>query len=458
MNRSEEKEQKSTLRVCIATAFISTFMGSALNLAIPNIGEAFDVSAALVGWVITAYMLSVAAMSVPFGKIADTTGRRRIFLLGIFFFGFTGIISIFAWNIWLLIVCRVLQGLAGAMIFATNTAILLGAFPGSQRGNVLGKMTASTYVGLAAGPVAGGMLNHYFGWQSIFIISFVVSMVAFITALRHLPKQEQLVTEGKQDIIGNSLYVMMILLIMYGFSSVMTLTYGWAIIVAGILVGVLFTWVELRAKNPVIHVRIFKHNLVYTLSNLAALLNYGATFAIGYLMSIYLQVVMGYSSQTSGLILIAQPVIMALLSPAMGRLSDKIAPYKLASLGMALCTLSLIFFATVSIRTPLWAIILALVVTGLGFALFSSPNTNAVMACVEKKDYSIASSILATMRSLGHTSSMAIVTLVVAISMGNTQLSKATPEMLIKTMHIGFTIFTVLCFLGVLMSLKRKSS
>ncbi|MEG0662907.1 MAG: MFS transporter, partial [Anaerovoracaceae bacterium] len=160
MNRSEEKEQKSTLRVCIATAFISTFMGSALNLAIPNIGEAFDVSAALVGWVITAYMLSVAAMSVPFGKIADTTGRRRIFLLGIFFFGFTGIISIFAWNIWLLIVCRVLQGLAGAMIFATNTAILLGAFPGSQRGNVLGKMTASTYVGLAAGPVAGGMLNH----------------------------------------------------------------------------------------------------------------------------------------------------------------------------------------------------------------------------------------------------------------------------------------------------------
>jgi MFS family permease len=185
-------------------------------------------------------------------------------------------------------------------------------------------------------------------------------------------------------------------------------------------------------------------------------LNYGATFALGYLLSIYLQVVMGYSSQTAGIILISQPVVMALLSPFAGGLSDRISPFKLASAGMGFCAAGVLFFVFVNDDFPLWLIILALVVAGIGFGLFSSPNTNAVMSCVDSDDYGVATSILATMRSLGHTSSMAIVTLVVTAHMGRTALADAKPGVLIETMHTSFIIFFIICVFGVIFSAIGK--
>jgi len=197
------------------------------------------------------------------------------------------------------------------------------------------------------------------------------------------------------------------------------------------------------------------HNLVFTFSNVATLLNYGATFAVGYLLSIYLQLVMGYTSQTAGLILVCQPIVMAVFSPFAGRLSDRISPHKIASLGMAICAMNLLLFAFIDEKTPLWVIIGGLMFVGLGFALFSSPNTNAVMACVDKQEYSIASSILATMRSIGHSSSMAIVTVVIGAYMGNIGMVDATTEQLVHTMHTAFSIFTVLCLVGIPLSLSR---
>jgi MFS family permease len=165
---------------------------------------------------------------------------------------------------------------------------------------------------------------------------------------------------------------------------------------------------------------------------------------------------MGFGSQISGLILISQPLMMAILSPYAGRLSDRVSPFKLASFGMGLCALGLFSFIFISENYPLPLVIVNLMVVGVGFAFFSSPNTNAVMACVEKKDYGVASSILATMRSVGHSTSMAIVTFIVAQQMGNITLAEAKPAQLVATMHIAFILFTCVCALGIFISLKRK--
>ncbi len=452
-----EKEQKTTIFVVITTAFITTFTGSALNLSIPDMGHYFHVSASFVGWLVTAYMLAVAALSVPFGRIADLTCRKRILVIGILVFGVSSGAAVFGFSMWMLILLRITQGIGGAMIFSTNTAVLISAFPGKERGKVLGYSIASTYVGLSAGPVAGGFLNYHLGWRSIFAVTAAVSLVVLVIAWSKLPKDKPEQKEMNYDAPGQMLYVGMIVLTMYGLSEwgKGALPYGLA--AAGLLLGVIFTRRELKVESPVVQVRMFKSNLAYSFSNVAALLNYGATFAIGYLMSIYLQVVMGYSSQASGLILIVQPALMALLSPYAGRLSDRVSPFKLASFGMALCAAGVLIFAFVGLNTPLWVILAALVVTGIGFAFFSSPNTNAIMACVEQKDYGVASSILATMRSIGHTTSMVIVTLIVSRYMGATALADAEPELLIKTMHTAFLIFTVICAAGVFISLKRKS-
>ena len=228
-------------------------------------------------------------------------------------------------------------------------------------------------------------------------------------------------------------------------------------IAAGIGLGAVFVIHESRIQNPVIKVGLFRNSLAYSLSNTATFLNYGATFAISYLLSIYLQSVMGYTSQTAGLILIVQPLIMAVLSPYMGRLSDRISPFKLATLGMGLCAAGLFMLIFTGEDSGLWYIIAVLAVTGLGFAIFSSPNTNAVMSLVEKEDYGVATSILATMRSMGHTTSMAVITLVVGMYMGTSSLADAEPALLIKTVRTLFIIFTAMCVVGVFFSMGRRN-
>jgi len=258
------------------------------------------------------------------------------------------------------------------------------------------------------------------------------------------------------DFLGNLLYVLMITLIMFGLSTVSTLFFAKYLVIAGVILFVLFVLHELRTEYPIVEVRLFAHNIGYSFSNLAALMNYGATFALGYLLSIYLLLVMGYDSQIAGLILISQPLMMAILSPYAGRLSDRISPFKLASFGMGLCALGLFSFIFISENYPFPLIIVNLLVVGVGFAFFSSPNTNAVMACVEKKDYGVASSILSTMRSIGHSASMAIVTFIVARQMGDVTLGEAEPKLLVETMHLSFLVFTCVCAVGIFISLKRK--
>ncbi|MDF3000483.1 MAG: transporter [Bacillota bacterium] len=449
--------QLATIFVVVITAFITTFTGSALNLSIPAMGSEFQASATLIGYIVTGYILAAAVLAVPFGRLADLTGRKRILVLGILIFALCSAASAFVNSIHMLLTLRIVQGIGAAMIFSTNTAVLISAFSPEKRGKVLGYSIASTYIGLSAGPVVGGFLNHYFGWRSIFILTSAVSLIVLLIAARKLPETEPQCEDREFDVLGNLLYIGMITLIMFGLSAVSTLTYAKFLIAAGVILFILFVMHELKVKSPIIEVRLFASNIGYTFSNLAALLNYGATFALGYLLSIYLQLVMGFDSQISGLILISQPLMMAILSPYAGRLSDRISPFKLASFGMGLCALGLCSFIFISEKYPFPLIILNLVVVGIGFAFFSSPNTNAVMACVEKQDYGVASSILATMRSIGHSLSMAVVTFVVAKQMGEVTLAEADPGLLIQTMHLSFIVFTCVCTVGIFISLKRKS-
>lgn len=452
-----KKEQIATLAIAMVTSFISTFSGSALNLSIPDMGAEFHIPVASIGWIVNGFILASAAFSVPFGRLADITGRRRILILGIALFSICSGAGGFATSTEFLITARVLQGIGSAMIFSTNTAVLISVFPPEKRGKVLGYSIAATYTGLTAGPVLGGFLNHQFGWRSIFFLTFAAGIIVFFIALYKLPKMSQSGNGHKLDLLGNVLYISTITSIMYGLSVLSNVAMAKYLILLGVVLFIIFIYRELKIDNPIIQVRLFRRNRSYLLSNLAALLNYGATFAVGYLMSIYLQVVKGYDSQISGIILISQPLIMALLSPYAGRLSDRISPFKLASLGMALCTLGLISFSFISVDYPLYLIIANLLVVGLGFAIFSSPNTNAVMACVEPEDYGVASSLLATMRTLGQSSGMATLSFIIANIMGGISLSDADPIILVSAMRISFIVFTGVCAVGVFFSMQRKA-
>ncbi|MGI6731534.1 MAG: MFS transporter [Anaerovoracaceae bacterium] len=456
INNKLDKSQTATVIVVILTAFVTTFTGSALNLSIPAISQEFNASAIIMNWIINGYVLAIAAFSVPFGRLADLTGRKRILVIGILIFSICSGGAGFAWSIQVLLVIRMLQGIGASMIFSTNMAVLISAFPPEKRGKVIGFSVASTYIGLSAGPVLGGVLNHYLGWRSIFILTFIIGVVSFFLAAKKLPRVEAKMENGGWDILGNIVYIIMIIAIMYGLSSFSTESYGKYLIIGGVILFLFFIYHELKVKHPIVEMRLFKSNLAYLFSNLAALLNYGATFAVSYLLSIYLQTIRGFDSQIAGLILISQPVLMAVLSPYAGRLSDRLSPFKLASFGMGLCALGLFSFIFISANYPMALVIANLVVVGIGFAFFSSPNTNAVMACVEKKDYSVASSILATMRSIGHSVSMAIITFIFAMNFGDMTLEQVEPTAMLMAMRVSFIIFTIICGVGIFISLKRK--
>lgn len=451
------REQTKAVVVATGTAFATAFSGSALNLAIPTMGNYFHMGAASVGWITTAYMLVIAAMAVPFGKIADNTSRRNTLIIGVSVFGVFSLLGIWAWSAAGILLIRAVQGVGAAMIFASNMPIAISAFPGKERGRAIGICTSGAYVGLALGPALGGFLNNLFGWKAIFIFGAVIAFIFLGIALT-LPKDRQEKAGPGFDLGGNIVYMLMIASIIYGFTALNSIRFGWVLLVCGILLGILFVYIELKSKNPVIDVRIFAEDRVFTLSNITALFNYSATFALGYLVSIYLQVGHGLTSQTAGLIMIAQPLLMAVLSPQTGKWSDRVPAYKLASGGMAVCALALLFFAFAQNDTPLWAVCAALAVAGVGIALFSSPNTNVIMSCVSPQKFAVANSIVSTMRTTGQTMGMAIITIVVSATVGNTSLYEVPQAALIHTMHIGFFIFTGLCIMGIFMSLQRRKS
>jgi MFS family permease len=211
----------------------------------------------------------------------------------------------------------------------------------------------------------------------------------------------------------------------------------------------------MRSKSPVLDMTLFRHNLVFSMSNLAALINYMATSAVTFLLSLYLQYIKALTPDVAGLVLIAQPVIMTVVSPVAGRLSDRIEPRVMASIGMGFTFAGLVMLAFLSFDTPIVYIIVSLVILGLGFGLFSSPNTNAVMSAVEKKYYGVASGTLGTMRTIGQTFSMGISLLIFSLFMGNQKISAQVFPQFLSGINILFILCAVLCLLGIFASLAR---
>lgn len=446
--------KRSALIVAALSSFMTPFMGSSINIALPSIEKEFEIDAVLLSWVATSYLLAAAISLVPFGRLADIYGRKKTFAYGIIAFTVTSFLCAASISAHMLILFRVFQGIGSAMIFATGIAILTSVFPPRERGKALGINVAAVYLGLSFGPFLGGSLTQYFTWRSVFLINVPFGIVIIALVWWKLKGEWAEAKGEKFDVFGALIYSLAIIGIMYGISLLPALKS--IIFILGGFVGVLtFIKWELMAEYPVFHLGLFKANRTFAFSNLAALINYSATFAVTFLLSLYLQRVKGLSPQTTGLILVAQPIVMAVFSPLAGRLSDKIEPRIVASLGMALTSAGLLPFSFLKENSSLVFIVTNLIVLGFGFALFSSPNTNAIMSCVNKRFYGLASGSVGTMRLMGMMISMGIATLVFALYIGRVQITTEYYPTFVESVRVAFGIFFVLCICGVLASLAR---
>ena len=440
--------------ICLSSSLVP-FMGSALNLALPYINEDFSINASLSGWIPTSYMLSTAIFQIPCAKLADMTGRRRVLIWGLVLFILFTVLSGFASSVVSLIIYRFLSGIGSAMIFGTSAAILMSAIPLQKRGQALGINAATVYFSLAAGPFLGGILTQYWGWQSIFYISALIAFFVLIGALFAI--KENWKEERKQtfDVIGSVLYALGLSAIIYGF-TILPAILGFILLAAGILIMVAFSVYEKKQPNPVFDIKVFFENKVFKYSSLSALINYSATFAISFMLSLYLQYVRGLSPRDAGLILIVQSIMMAVVSFASGKLSDKMSASFLSTLGMSIIFLGLIGLCFIGESTNFYIIIALLVLIGFGFGVFSSPNMNILMSSVDKQYYGFASATAGTMRLVGQSLSMGIAMMSISLLIGDIKFSAAVHTELMYSMRITFIICSVLCLFGVYASSVAK--
>lgn len=453
MNSEDKKLKFYSSFIFALAAFLTPFMSSSINVALPAIDKEFKMTPIFLSWLPTGFLLSSAIFLIPFGKLADIYGKRKIFLLGIITYTLASFLSALAFSPIFLLFIRFLHGISGAMVFSTVVALLASIFPFGERGRALGINVAATYLGLSLGPFLGGILTYHFGWRSLFLFNgFVGFLVIFLTSWK-LKIKESKVKNDNFDYPGFLLYLLTFTPLMIGFSFLPRIL-GFLLILGAIILLFFFIRYELKIKEPILDIKLFKNNSVFTFSNLAALINYSATFGISFLLSLYFQYLRNFDVQKTGFILVAQPSTMTFFSPFAGTLSDKKEPRIIASLGMAVIAISLFLLSFLKKESDLLFIIILLIILGFGFALFSSPNTNAIMSSVENRFYGLASATLATMRIFGQMFSMGVIMTVFNLILKKIPL-KEGDYLLLKSIKTIFLIFTFLCFFGIWASLKR---
>ena len=440
--------------LCMAS-FLVPFMGSAITLTLPEISKAFSLKAVTLTWISTSYLISSAIFQIPFARLADLIGRKKVFEWGIFIYFLATFLSGFAPTGFIMIVLRVIAGLGSAMIFGTNMAILTSCFSPEKRGKALGINTAVVYLSLAAGPFLGGLMTHYWGWQSLFFVCGAIGLVIVVLSRLFL-KMEWVESKGEKfDYIGSCIYALGLFSLIYGFTELPKMT-GFFWLFTGIISFSFFVFFEKKHTSPVFNFRLFKGNRVFIFSSLASLINYASTAAVTFMLSLYLQYIKGFDARHAGFILISQACIQSVFSLVSGRLSNRFLPSYLATLGMVFIFTGLLGLCFMTAATPIYVLIIILLILGIGFGIFASPNTNVIMSSVDKKLYGQASATTGTVRLTGQAFSMGIAGMAIALQVGNRPIEPSIYPQFLQSMHITFMVFALLSLVGIYASWKRK--
>jgi EmrB/QacA subfamily drug resistance transporter len=405
-------------------AFMAPLDGSIVAVALPAMGPALRLSFAASMWVQAAYLLAMAVLLIPLGRLADQGDRLRFYLVGILVFTLGSLAAALSVDGATLVLSRILQGSGGALLSATSTAIVTAAFPAGERGRAVGINVMAVYLGLSVGPPLGGLLVDHLGWPWIFLVNLPVGVAALAWGWHLLePRKPGPRQAGPPpDLPGAALLgtALICLIVPLTFSTQWGwhVPLPWALLLAAPLALAGFLAVERRRPAPMMDLDLLVGNRLFAAANLAALLNYCALYAISVLTAIQLQLVLGQPARITGWVMLAQPLMQASLSPLAGRLSDRIGSRTLATAGMLLVAVGMVLLALAGPRAGMHRMVGALALVGLGMAAFSAPNTSAIMGSVERHQLSIASAFLGTMRVTGQALSVGILGSLAAARLG----------------------------------------
>ena len=442
-------------------SFLAPFMVSSLIVAIPAIGKDFSMSAAEMSWLSTAFFLSASMFLLPFGRAADILGVKRIFTTGIYVYFISAVLAAISPSSIVLAAARFLTGMGAAMIFGTSFALLSLSLPEKERGQAFGANISGNLLGFALGFQVGGLLTYYSSWRGIFLLTLPIDLLVIMLIHTKLPGECAFSRGQRLDICGSILIITMLLLIVFGFSALPT-SRGFQALLGGLVLFIIFIYWEMRTASPVIDPRIFMKNIPLTLSNLSAFTYYTGSFGTIFLVSLYLQYIQGLDSRQVGLVLLIFTLIMAAFVRYAGKLSDRQNPYVISAAGIFLTLFGLIPLTILNSTTPLGLVFLGLLLIVLGEALFAPPIVKVILSTISKEMHGAVSSLEETMRLLGNTASMAIVTAVFVLFMGDNVIKPENfIELLastraISTILIAFLIISLILVVAAKKQAKRK--
>ena len=451
---ADEPTPRSVLITLVASSFALPLMLSSVNVALPSVARDLHIDAVLLSWVQLSFLTASAATVLAFGRVADLFGRKRVFTFGTVLLILSSLLTVYVTDAPGLLLCRAFQGMSAAMIYSTQIAILSSVYPPEQRGQAIGILVSAVYFGLTGGPLVGGWLIEHFGWRAAFLSHLPLTIAILFLGIPRFRKEWKVEDPGRFDFAGAALYAAAIVCLMWGAGNLPAPVgvFGFAV---GIFGMVYFFRHQRGRVDPIFDVSLFYTHRVFALSSLASLLMYATTYSTLVLVSLYLQYLKGLAPTQAGLVMLAQPLMSAMLSPLAGRLSDRIEPRVIATWGIATTAVGLFMLSRLQPESSLAIAVVCLLTTGLGFSLFSSPNVNAIMSGVDKRLYGTAGAVVATMRVLGQLGSMGLVAISFGLTMGRVQITPATYPALNLTLHLSFLIAAVLCVPAIFCSLAR---
>lgn len=434
------------LLVSIIVSFLVTYVSSAINIALPDIAQTFSLNSVFLSWIPTSYLLFSAIFLIPFGKVADIYGKKRIITYGIIIFILASLLSAISSSGTMLLISRIFQALGSSMIYGNVYSLIASVYPREREGKPLAISVAAAYVGLSIGPVLGGFLTQYFGWRSIFLFTIPIGIVAILAIFKL--KEEWFGAQGEGFSISSiSIFALSLIAVMYGF-SVITTSIGIVAMISGSLGVIVFIWLQTKVKNPLLDPKLL-FDRVYIINNLTSLVNYGPGIFTIFILSLYLQNLRGLTPTQTGLLLCVQSVFVAISSLMVGKLLDFTLPRYIAAVGMALTAIGLTFFLMLTETTSFLFIMTALAVIGFGYGLSAASSTEISLKYFDKRFFGVSSATLNTMRVVGQMMGMGVTMAVLAIFMGNTQLTPSNYSIFIETSKIPFLIYAILCYISI---------
>lgn len=437
-------------------SFTMAYASNGLSVILPTLASYFHISNILENWIVYIYLLVLSVAGVPLAKICGRYGLKSSFKLGLIIFSLGSLISMLSFDVVVMIMGRILQAIGATMTFVTNVSMITAEIPVNNRGRALGINVTGVYLGITISPTISGILVQNLSWRFVFLITILLAMISYCLLCKI--DDEWKLEEAGLDKIGSVIYVVGIGLLLYGF-TILNTNIGVALVVTSLILLAIFVRYELKRENPVYEMRLFK-NVNYTTSNIVALIAYLSTYVVSYVLNYHFQYIMALDAQTSGLILISTPVMMLLIAAQAGKLSDRINPAILQLLGVTLITIAIALISQISYTTPIYMIVIAMIIQGIGHGFFSTPNNNIILSSVDnKKDIPTASASVATVRNLGQSFSLGILTVTFAFIMGNVEIQPSNYDLLVQSNQTTMLIITALSILAIVLSvIGLKSS